>query len=315
MDWSLNQSRHPKMRAMVALALRAAKTQAPILIQGETGTGKEVLARYIHQMSERAEKPWVAINCAALPESMIEAILFGYEKGSFTSAIQSYAGKFEQAHQGTLLLDEIGELPLAQQAKLLRVLQTHEVERLGAKQSTSVNIRVIAATNQDLRTRVAQGLFRIDLYYRLSVINLTCLPLRERNEDMMDLANIFLQEQQKQVNKSGLIFTQAAEKKMKTHDWPGNIRELENTIQRATIVDTDNQIDEDDILFQEAFDLLKEDSSFNLNSLKENESHLILKVLRESNGMRSIAAKKLKISPRTLRHKIMKLKAIGCDVP
>lgn len=315
MDWSLNQSRHPKMRAMVALALRAAKTQAPILIQGETGTGKEVLARYIHQMSERADKPWVAINCAALPESMIEAILFGYEKGSFTSAIQSYAGKFEQAHQGTLLLDEIGELPLAQQAKLLRVLQTHEVERLGAKQSTSVNIRVIAATNQDLRTRVEQGLFRMDLYYRLSVINLTCLPLRERDDDMMDLANIFLQEQQKQVNKSGLIFTDAAEKKMKIHNWPGNIRELENTIQRATIMDTDHQIDEDDILFQEAFDLSTEDQAFNLNSLKDHESSLILKVLRESNGMRSVAAKKLQISPRTLRHKIMKLKAIGCDVP
>lgn len=315
MDWQLNESAHPAVKATYALAKKAAMTQAAILVQGETGTGKEVLARYIHQMSTKANGPWVAINCAALPESMIEAILFGYEKGSFTNAVNSYAGKFEQAHHGTLLLDEVGELPLAQQAKLLRVLQTHEVERLGAKQTTAIDVRIIAATNQDLKKRVQQGLFRLDLFYRLNVITLTCDPLRARQEDIMTLSQHFLSYFAEPEGKAGIIFTEAAKNKLKQHPWPGNIRELENTIQRAVILDTDAVIDVDDIQFQDELIVHEHDDFKDIHSLKDSETQVILNALKSSNGLRGVAAKKLQISPRTLRHKLMKLKQIGCEIP
>jgi two-component system response regulator FlrC len=313
--WKLNELSHESVKATYALAKRAAMTQASILIQGETGTGKEVLAQYIHQSSAKATGPWVAINCAAMPESMIEAILFGYEKGSFTSAVASYAGKFEQAHTGTLLLDEIGELPLSLQAKLLRVLQTHEVERLGAKQATHVDVRVIAATNQDLKQRVQQGLFRLDLFYRLNVITLVCTPLRDRGNDVIYLAKQFLMNFAESEGKPALTLTSDAEKKLLSYPWPGNIRELENTMQRALILDEDARIDANDISFQEGVILSQPTDFTEKTSLKAQENEIILNVLKEVNGVRGVAAKRLNISPRTLRHKLMKLKQIGCDIP
>lgn len=316
LKWPQYQSHHDDVQAMYMLAERAAKTKAPILIEGETGTGKEVLARYIHDHSADAAGPWVTINCAAMPDSMIEAIMFGYEKGSFTSAVQAYPGKFEQAHGGTLLLDEIGELPLSQQAKLLRVLQSHEVERLGAKQMIPVSVRVVAATNQDLKSRVEQGLFRMDLYYRLNVIKLVCIPLRERTRDIITLAETFLDAYQTSMEKSGLVLTQAAKDKLLAHNWPGNIRELENTIQRSVILDENGLIDAKDIFLQETMIIQNEDEGKGeTKSLKATEAELILKVLNETKGLRAEAAKKLAISPRTLRHKLMKLREIGCEVP
>ncbi len=313
--WKLNENCHESVKATYALAERAAKTSASILIQGETGTGKEVLAQYIHQSSSKASGPWVAINCAAMPESMIEAILFGYEKGSFTSAVASYAGKFEQAHTGTLLLDEIGELPLSLQAKLLRVLQTHEVERLGAKHATHVDVRVIAATNQDLKQRVQQGLFRLDLFYRLNVITLVCTPLRDRGYDVIHLAKQFLINFADSEGKPVKELTSDAEKKLLAYPWPGNIRELENTIQRALILDEDGRIDANDISFQEGVLLSQPTDLSEKTSLKDQENEIILNVLKAAKGSRGVAAKKLQISPRTLRHKLMKLKQIGCDIP
>lgn len=313
--WKLNESSHERVQATYALAKRAATTQASILIQGETGTGKEVLAHYIHTSSSKASGPFIAVNCAAMPESMIEAILFGYEKGSFTSAVQSYAGKFEQAHTGTLLLDEIGECPLPLQAKLLRVLQTHEVERLGAKKPSQVDVRVIAATNQDLKQRVQQGLFRLDLFYRLNVITLVCTPLRDRGDDVLRLAREFLTEFAMREGKPALKMTASAERKLMNYPWPGNIRELENTMQRAMILDEDGCIDESDISFQEGLLLDQPFDLTNKKSLKAQENEIILNVLKQANGSRGLAAKKLQISPRTLRHKLMKLKQIGCDVP
>lgn len=313
--WKLNESSHEGVKATYALAKRAAATQASILIQGETGTGKEVLANYIHSNSTKASGPFIAVNCAAMPESMIEAILFGYEKGSFTSAVQSYAGKFEQAHTGTLLLDEIGECPLSLQAKLLRVLQTHEVERLGGKQANHVDVRVIAATNQDLKQRVQQGLFRLDLFYRINVITLVCTPLRERGEDILHLANEFLTQFAANEGKPPLQITEAAKQKLMEYPWPGNIRELENTMQRAIIMDDDACIDADDIRFQEGLLLSQAVDLVDKTSLKAQENEIILNVLKEAKGSRGLAAKKLQISPRTLRHKLMKLRQIGCDVP
>lgn len=313
-EWMLTEDCHHSVKATYALAMRAAPTQAPILIQGETGTGKEVLAKRIHAASRQAAGPFVAINCAAMPETMIEAILFGYEKGAFTNAINSYAGKFEQAHLGTLLLDEIAELPLSMQAKLLRVLQEREVERLGAKTMTRIDVRVIAATNQDLKKCVKEGLFRADLYYRLNVITLVCAPLRERGNDIVNLANAFIQKHAESLGKPALILTDEAKKQLLTYAWPGNIRELDNLIHRAVILDDDGRLDENDLALegQQAPYLVESTSN---KTLKSVETEVILEVLRESNGSRGIAAKRLNISPRTLRHKLMKLKQIGCDIP
>lgn len=313
-EWMQSDDCHPSVKATYALAMRAASTQAPILIQGETGTGKEVLAKYIHAASRQAAGPFIAVNCAAMPETMIEAILFGYEKGSFTNAINSYAGKFEQAHTGTLLLDEIAELPLSMQAKLLRVLQEREVERLGAKSMTRIDVRVIAATNQDLKKCVKEGLFRSDLYYRLNVITLVCSPLRERGDDILTLANHFIDKYAPTSAKTEIPLTEAAKSKLLSYGWPGNIRELDNLIQRALILDEDGCLDADDIVLDVSHDTHPLESIPN-KTLKTVETEVILEVLKASHGSRGLAAKRLNISPRTLRHKLMKLKQIGCDIP
>ncbi|GAL14349.1 flagellar regulatory protein FleQ [Vibrio astriarenae] len=211
---------------MLQLAHRAAQTDATVLITGESGTGKEVLAKYVHQHSPRKDAPFVAINCAAIPESMLEAVLFGHVKGAFTGATTSQAGKFEEADGGTLLLDEIGEMPLAVQAKLLRVLQERQVERIGSHKAIELDIRIIAATNVDLQQAVSERRFRQDLYYRLDVLPLQWPPLRERKEDILPLAEHFIAKYNRGCNETCRL-TAEAQQALVSYDWVGNIRELE----------------------------------------------------------------------------------------
>ncbi|MEK7259454.1 MAG: sigma-54 dependent transcriptional regulator [Pseudomonadota bacterium] len=227
---------------LLAMARKVAASDATVLISGESGTGKEVLARYIHLQSPRADKTFVAINCAAIPENMLEATLFGHEKGAFTGAYNSSQGKFEQADGGTILLDEISEMDIGLQAKILRVLQEREVERVGGRKTISLDVRVIATTNRDLRQCVAQGTFREDLYYRLSVFPLQWLPLRERRKDIVPLAQRLLQRHGKKMARGSLSFDASAQQLLETYPWPGNVRELDNIIQRALIMQDGNVI-------------------------------------------------------------------------
>jgi two-component system response regulator FlrC len=302
-----------KMQAMLSIAKKVAPSSASILIEGETGTGKEVIAKYIHQNSVCADGPFIAINCAAIPETMIEAVLFGYEKGAFTNAINSYIGKFEQANNGTLFLDEIAEMSVDLQAKLLRVLQENEIERIGGKGVHKVDIRVIAATNQNLYEQIRDGNFRSDLYYRLNVINLKCPPLRQRLADIELMAEYFIKIFSQELGLCVPSLSKDGLDKLLNYKWMGNVRELKNVMQRSVILDEDGIIDGDDISFSmEASD---SKSGIMTGSLRETEAEKIVNTLIETKGCRSDAAKKLKISPRTLRYKISKLKENGLDVP
>jgi two-component system response regulator FlrC len=226
----------PLMQLVVSRAQRGARVNASVLLTGESGTGKEVMARHIHLCSPRAQLPFVAINCAAIPEALLESTLFGHEKGSFTGASKQQAGKFEQAHTGTLFLDEIGEMPVDTQAKLLRVLQERCVERVGGQRSIPVDIRLIAATNRDLAQAVAQGRFREDLYYRLAVFPIQLPTLRERPGDIVPLAHRFVERYALSFGLSPMRLSPAAEAALLQHSWPGNVRELENTVQRALLL-------------------------------------------------------------------------------
>src|SRR5471032_858641 len=226
----------PASAQLLELAARVARSDSTVLISGESGTGKEVLARYIHQQSGRAKQPFIAINCAAIPDNMLEATLFGHEKGSFTGAIAAQAGKFEQADGGTILLDEISEMPLGLQAKLLRVLQEREVERVGARKPISLDIRVLATTNRDLAGEVAAGRFREDLFYRLSVFPLAWQPLRERTADILPLAQKLLARHVNKMKHAAVRLSPDAQACLVGYPWPGNVRELDNAIQRALIL-------------------------------------------------------------------------------
>ncbi|MCX7945890.1 MAG: sigma-54 dependent transcriptional regulator [Hydrogenophilus sp.] len=226
----------PATRQVVALAERVAATDATVLLQGESGVGKEVFARFIHEASGRAQGPFVAMNCAAIPESLLEATLFGYERGAFTGATAPQPGKFEQANGGTILLDEISEMPLSLQAKLLRVLQEREVERLGGKRPIAVDARVVATTNRDLAREVQEGRFRADLFYRLNVFPLTIPPLRARRGDIIPLARHFLGLYAREWGRAGATLTAEAETLLMRYGWPGNVRELSNVVQRALIL-------------------------------------------------------------------------------
>jgi two-component system response regulator FlrC len=294
---------------MLENAKKAAKSSATILIEGETGTGKEVLAHYIHQHSAYATKRFVSVNCAALPENMMEAILFGHEKGAFTGALATHIGKFEQANQGTILLDEISELPYGLQAKLLRVLQEKKVERIGGDEEIAIDTRIVAATNKDLIKEVNGGRFRKDLFYRLNVIKLQCVPLRNRKEDILPLANYFIQLHSQLNGKKAPFLTDAAQNKLLDYSWPGNVREIENVIQRIIVMFDSQKIDAENIQF-DPFVSMPEASM-----LENNEAITIISMLKETAGCRLAAAKKLKISPRTLRYKISRLKEIGLEVP
>lgn len=223
-------------KQLLELACRVAQAESTVLLMGESGTGKEVLARYIHEKSPRANKPFVAINCAAIPENMLEAMLFGHEKGAYTGAYQAAPGKFEQANSGTLLLDEISEMDLGLQAKLLRVLQEKEVERLGGRKNIPLDVRVIATSNRDMRQQVADGKFREDLYFRLSVLPLQWAPLRDRKEDILPLAEKLLARHAAKQHRSGVILSDEARLALVQYPWPGNVRELDNVMQRALIL-------------------------------------------------------------------------------
>ncbi|MFT6221725.1 MAG: two-component system response regulator FlrC [Candidatus Endobugula sp.] len=237
----------PHSQQLLTLSARVAQSNSTALILGESGTGKEVLARFIHQHSTRADKPFVAINCAAIPENMLESMLFGYEKGAYTGALVSTPGKFEQANGGTLLLDEISEMDVGLQAKLLRVLQEQEVERLGGKKLIQLDVRVIATSNRNMAEHVAQGKFREDLYYRLSVLPLVWKPLRERPKDILPLAQQLLTKHSNKQKRTGLILTHTAQQALLTYPWPGNVRELDNVIQRALILQLGSLINAEDL--------------------------------------------------------------------
>jgi len=237
----------PISKRMFQLAAKVANSDSTVMISGESGTGKEVLARYIHQHSPRANKPFIAINCAAIPENMLEAMLFGHEKGAFTGAIASSPGKFEQANGGTILLDEVSEMDPGLQSKLLRVLQEREVERVGGRKTIALDVRVIATTNRDLAEHVRESRFREDLYYRLTVFPMHWQPLRERPLDILPLANAVLKNHSRKLKLNGVSFAADAREAMLAHPWPGNVRELDNAIQRALVLHQSNVIHVDDL--------------------------------------------------------------------
>ena len=307
---------------LTQVAKKVASTDATVMISGESGVGKEVVSRFIHENSDRSKGPFVAINCAAIPENMLESVLFGYEKGAFTGAYQSKAGKFEQAQGGTLLLDEITEMGLALQAKLLRVLQEREVERLGGSKVIPLNVRILATTNRDIHKAVEDGEFREDLFYRLNVFPLNIAPLRERTGDILPLANRMLltNSNDRQLN----YFSESAINLLNSHFWPGNVRELDNVVQRALILKSGNVIDANDIQFEHKADhvpSLKQDTAVTNSAdsglssdLKARETDLIISALKTKNSRLEVA-EKLGISPRTLRYKLAKLRDSGVALP
>ncbi|MEZ5499551.1 MAG: sigma-54 dependent transcriptional regulator [Steroidobacteraceae bacterium] len=299
------------------MARRVAATDCTVLITGESGTGKEIVARYIHENSSRRTGPFVAINCAAIPENMLEALLFGYEKGAFTGASASHQGKFEQAQSGTLLLDEVSEMPLGLQAKLLRVLQEREVERLGAATSFCLDVRVLATSNRNLQEEVRAGHFREDLFYRLNVFPLKVVPLRERREDILPLAMRLLHRSCADIGRVPAIEPDAALELLRAQ-WRGNVRELDNVLQRAAILADGANIQQHHIRLDanEPAGSASFSGAASLNtSLRETENNLILATLRSANGDRRRVAEQLGISPRTLRYKIARLRTEGLEVP
>ncbi|MEM7081995.1 MAG: sigma-54 dependent transcriptional regulator [Pseudomonadota bacterium] len=302
-----------RTKDVLALATRVAGSDATVMLSGESGTGKEVFARYIHTHSDRATGPFVAINCAAIPENMLEAVLFGHEKGAFTGATTARPGKFEQAQGGTLLLDEISEMDLALQAKLLRVLQERELERLGGQVTIPLDVRVLATTNRDLREHVDRGAFREDLFYRLNVFPLALPPLRERPDDVVPLVERFVGQQP--VNGKPVTLTAAAKTALRAHRWPGNVRELDNLVQRTLILLGGHEVDVDDLCFEQGTATLESSSGVLKEDLKTKEETLILEALTADHGNRKLAAERLGISPRTLRYKIARLRDAGIVIP
>jgi two-component system response regulator FlrC len=288
-----------------------------LLLTGESGVGKEVFARFIHRHSARAKQPFVAINCAAIPDNLLEATLFGYEKGAFTGAVQPHAGKFEQAQDGTLLLDEITEMPLQLQAKLLRVLQEREVERVGGKKPIPLNVRVLATSNRNLEAEVKAGRFREDLYYRLNVFPLNIPPLRERPSDIVPLANWLLHRAAESNPGKSFTLSAAATTCLTEHKWRGNIRELENVIQRAMILAPGTAIEPSHLCLPRVSDdaqsaarvsaIAEAQSGRSADAptdLKSLERTHILETLAAVNGVRKAAAERLGMSERTLRYKL-----------
>ena len=275
---------------LFSMAERVASTDSTVLISGESGTGKEVLARFIHQNSDRRSQSFIAINCAAIPENMLEAMLFGYEKGAFTGAYNAMPGKFEQADGGTLLLDEITEMDIGLQAKLLRVLQERQVERLGGKRPIDLNVRVIATTNRQLNEFVAEGKFREDLYYRLSVFQLHWSPLRQRIEDILPLSQRLISHHAQKMKRPVPNITPAVQELLVNHPWPGNVRELDNTLQRALILQSGHQITVDDIILTPVPQLMTSSimNAQSLQTAQPNGDDCVVNQYQESHGATAI---------------------------
>ena len=308
-------SRSPQIREILNLIKKVAKSNASILIQGETGTGKELIAGLIQFISLRADKPYVKVNCAALPENLLESELFGHEKGSFTGAFQTRIGKFEQAHEGTLFLDEIGDMHLSTQAKILRVLQDHEFSRVGGNRTIKVDVRIITATNKDLWDAIQDGEFRDDLYYRLNVVTINVPPLRERQEDIPLIAEFFRRKFTSELRKNTKGFTQETMRLLKNHHWPGNIRELKNLVERAVLIVEEGQMITPDDIVLTGRDYFAaggrdrrrgevENTGLPTLKLEKLENEAIVKALEVSKWIQKDAAKLLSISPRSLNYKI-----------
>ena len=310
----------PGLRDLYTLAARVAASDATVLVTGESGVGKEVLARFIHSRSPRASKPFVAINCAAIPDNLLESTLFGHEKGAFTGATSSHAGKFEQADGGTLLLDEVSELPMPLQAKLLRALQEREVERVGGSRPLPVDIRVVATSNRDMAAEVAQGGFREDLYYRLNVFPLAVPPLRERPDDVLVLATGFLQR-----HDARAALAPCARAALRSHDWPGNVRELANVMQRAAILAPGPEVRAEHLMLPATGRVLAQAEASAAHSprvtavgaaasatdLRSLERQAVLDALAATGGNRRLAAERLAMPERTLRHKLARWREEG----
>jgi two-component system NtrC family response regulator len=296
----VGQSR--QMQEVFATIRKVATSEVPVLIMGESGTGKEMVAQAIHQLSLRKEAPFIAINCGAIPENLLESELFGYEKGAFTSAAGRVQGKVEFAHRGTLFLDEIGELPGNLQVKLLRFLQEKQIQRVGGREDIAVDARVVCATNINMEKAIAAGSFREDLYYRIAVISVKLPPLRERGDDIHLLANLFLKRSCDQFNKKLRGFTPAAREAIETYEWPGNVRELENRVQRAVIMTEATSLDPADLGFTDwhpGYTGTKKELT--LREAKERvEREMIAATIRNHQGNVAKAAEILGISRPTL---------------
>jgi DNA-binding NtrC family response regulator len=305
----ISQSR--KMRAVIETVAQVARRDSTVLLSGESGTGKELLAKAIHQSSLRANKPFVTVNCGALPETLAESELFGHRKGSFTGAIADRAGKFEAANEGTVFLDEVGELTLPLQVKLLRVIQEREIDKIGNPHPLKVNVRILAASNRNLKNLVEDGQFREDLYYRLSVVTVELPPLRERREDIPLLAQHLLQQFATRYSSSSLTISEEAMEKLLQYNWPGNVRELQNVIERLAVLAKDNVIREEHLPSEIRH---SESRIANLNlklpeegiDLEEIEKEILIRALEKSGWNQTQAAKYLNISRKTLIYRMEK---------
>ncbi len=290
----------PRMLELLDLVDRAAARDVAVLITGESGTGKELIARRIHRRSSRASQAFVAVNCAALPESLAESELFGHEKGAFTGADRLRRGRFEEAHRGVLFLDEVGELPLAMQPKLLRVLEEGRVRRVGGSQDVAVDVRIVAATNRQLEQQIEKGHFRTDLYYRLNVVSVVIPPLRERRGDVLRIARRLLDRIAERHGVASPSLSKRAEESLEAHDWPGNVRELRNVLERAVVVRGAGEIEPRDLA-------LSSEPSSEQNLQERYERDAVIEALRRGGGNREAAARMLGVSVRTLYYRLRRL--------
>lgn len=299
--------RSDAMQEVFQLVMRVAAAKSTVLIAGESGVGKDLIARAIHYHSARRERPFVKINCTAIPENLMESELFGYEKGAFTGASTAKAGKFEEANGGTVFLDEIGDVTPSVQVKLLRILQERQFERLGSNKTVSIDVRVIAATNQDLRAALEQGTFREDLFYRLNVVPINMPPLRKRKEDIPFLAEYFLKKYSREAGRPMDGFTPAAMQALEAHYWPGNVRELENVVERAVVLARGNLLDANDIRIDDVHrkPVTNEDNFLPPGmTLEEYEKWLIQEALHRASGNKSQAARLLGLTRNAFRYRL-----------
>ena len=311
-----------KTEAVLKMAKQVVLSEANILLTGESGTGKEIFSRFVHDNSKRANKKFVAVNCAAIPETLLESELFGYEKGAFTGAVARRIGKFEEASDGTLLLDEISEMDIKIQAKLLRAIQEKEIDRIGGKSPIKVNTRIIATSNRNLDEAVKNGSFRQDLYYRLNVVNINIPPLRDRMDDVMVLTKHFVKKYSELNDIPLKPVSKEAETKLMNYRWPGNVRELENTIHRAVLLSTGDEISADAVILDDISAVVNpapegevmSGGEFVGNTLANMERNLINDTLKHTMGNRTIAANILGISIRTLRNKLKQYQDEGLDI-